>query len=246
VRYSRISARTLLAALGLWLLLALSSVVGFAQNSEPSQATEGQSVSASSNGGTSDNDASKEQKQEEDQTAALQHSPSVQWVAKHTGLSVDGAYWTLIAINFLVLAGAIGFGLKSSLPKLFRARADLIRKGIEEASRSSQEANARLSDIESRLARLDSEIEQMRKHAEIAGAQEEERVRAAGEEEKRSILATADQEISAATNQARRQLKQYAAELAISIAEKNISITPTNDRELVGEFASRLGKDGQN
>ena len=58
-------------------------------------------------------------------------------------------------------------------------------------------------------------------------------------------MASAEQEIAAATNSARRELKAYAAELAVELAEKKIRVGQEADRELVRAFTSRLGKDGR-
>src|SRR5579872_2435654 len=85
--------------------------------------------------------------EKEDQETALRHSASVRMIAKLLHVSVDAAYWICLVLNFAVLAGAILFGLKSNLPKMFRARTDDIRKGIEDASKASKEANERLAGI---------------------------------------------------------------------------------------------------
>jgi F-type H+-transporting ATPase subunit b len=156
------------------------------------------------------------------------------------GLDPDQAYWFSWILNFLIIAGLIVFALKSSLPGIFRERTAAIQKGIEEARRASAESAARLSDIESRLSRLDSDIVEMRSKAEQDAAAEDQRLRAATEEEKRKIVQNAEQEIAAAANAARRELKQFAAELAVSLAEKKISLSEPVDRALVREFATHL------
>jgi F-type H+-transporting ATPase subunit b len=68
-------------------------------------------------------------------------------------------------------------------------------------------------------------------------------MKASVEEEKQKILEAAEQEISAATSQARRQIQQYAADLAIDQAAKKLVVSAETDRILVQEFARRLGAD---
>ena len=86
----------------------------------------------------------------------------------------------------------------------------------------------------------------MRTRAEGEMALEEARVRAAIAEERGKILAAADQEIAAATVQARRQIQRYAAELAIDQAARRLVVSAETDRLLIQEFASRLtGKHGE-
>jgi F-type H+-transporting ATPase subunit b len=177
---------------------------------------------------------------EKDEEAQFKESGSVKWLGKKIGLDPIQTYWASWILNFLVIAGLIVFALKTNLPGLFRERTAAIQKGMEEARRASAESAARLTDIESRLARLDTDIAEMRSKAEQDAAAEDERLRAATEEEKRKIIQNAEQEIAAAANAARRELKQFAAELAISLAEKKISVSDSADRVLVREFSTHL------
>jgi F-type H+-transporting ATPase subunit b len=177
---------------------------------------------------------------EKDEEAQFKESGSVKWLGKKLGLDPSQAYWVSWILNFLIIAGLIVFALRANLPGIFRERTAAIQKGIEEARRASAESAARLSDIESRLSRLDSDIAEMRSKAERDAAAEDERLRAATEEEKRKIIQNAEQEIAAAANAARRELKQFAAELAVSLAEKKISVSEAADRVLVREFATHL------
>ncbi len=85
----------------------------------------------------------------------------------------------------------------------------------------------------------------MRGAAEQEARTEEARIQAAAEEDRKKVVQTAEQEIAAAGRSARSQLKAYAAELAVGLAEKKITIGTGEDRELVRSFAEQLGKDGE-
>jgi F-type H+-transporting ATPase subunit b len=180
---------------------------------------------------------------EEDEEAQFKFSASVQWLARHTGLSTEAAYWLAISINFLIVAGFIGWAVKKSAPIQFRARTAAIRKQLEEARAASENANTRLAEIESRLARLDTEIAELRAASERDAAAEEQRLRAAAEEDRLKVIASAEQEITTATKVARAELKRYTAELAIGLAEKKIQVTPQADQALVRGFADELSSD---
>ena len=188
-------------------------------------------------------EASKEAAGEEDENAQFKQSPSVQMVARLTGTSLATAYWLSVGLNFAVVAILIFWGMKKALPAAFRGRTASIQKALEEARKASEEANRRLSDIENRLSRLDQEIAAMQSAGEEEARKEEERIQAAAEEDRKKVVQTAEQEIAAAARSARTQLKAYAAELAVGLAEKKISIGSGEDRELVRSFADRLGKD---
>jgi F-type H+-transporting ATPase subunit b len=173
---------------------------------------------------------------------AMKTSASVRKLGKKVGIDdPKTAYWLFAWLNFSVIGLAVFKVLKKSLPGFFKGRTASIQKDLETARRLSAESSARLSAIEARLANLDSEIVAMREQAERDGKAEEDRLRAATEDEKRKIVEAAQQEISAATDIARRDLKNHAAELAIELAEKRLAINETTDRALVREFAKHLG-----
>jgi len=95
------------------------------------------------------------------------------------------------------------------------------------------------------MANLDTEIAQRKVAAEADARQEEARILAAAEEDKKRIIATAEQEIAAASKQAQRELKAYAATLAVDLAERRVKVDTETDRALVSNFARNFGKDGQ-
>jgi F-type H+-transporting ATPase subunit b len=176
----------------------------------------------------------------EDDQAQFKHSASVQMVAKLTGLSLDHAYWLCVVLNFAVVAGAVVYLSKKNLPGMFRNRTASIQKAMQEARQASEDANRRLAEIETRLSRLDSEITGMRATAEKEAVAEEARIKAAAEEDGRKIVESAEQEIAAAAKLARRELTTYAANLAVSLAARQIKVDPATDQALVRGFAREL------
>ena len=188
-------------------------------------------------------------KEEQDENYKYKHSKAVTTFGKLVGLNTEQAATTFEVLNFVVLAGLVGFGLIKTLPKTFRTRTSAIQKHLVDARVATEEANARLNSVESRLAKLDGEIAAMKSQAEKDSAADELRIKASVEDDKKKILAAAEQEISAATVHARRQLQTYAAELAIDQAARKLVISAETDRLLVQGFAQRLldeTKGGQN
>jgi F-type H+-transporting ATPase subunit b len=181
--------------------------------------------------------------EEKDETREFRESASVKWIASHTGLSLQAAYWVLVILNFVVIAALVVWGWKKNVPAAFRARSEGIRKNLEEARRASEEANRRLSDIEARLSRLDGEIAEMRTKSETEAAAEEDRIKAAAEEDRRKVIEGAEQEIATAARAARRDLKAYVAGLAVSLAEKRIQVDAATDQALVDGFVRGLSRE---
>lgn len=189
-------------------------------------------------------------KQEANENDEFLHSPAVKKLGAMVGLNAEQAATAFTGVNFLVLAGFIGWFLAKTLPKTFRNRNTAIQKDLVDARTATEEAGARLSAVEERLSKLDEQIATMRAQAEKDSAHDEERIMASVEEDKRKIVAAAEQEIAAATALAHRQIQQYAAELAIDQAARKLVVTAETDRMLVQSFARRLmgddAKKGQN
>jgi F-type H+-transporting ATPase subunit b len=180
----------------------------------------------------------------EDENAQFKHSASVRWVAKLTDLNLEHAYWLCVVLNFLVIALVVVWLSRKNLPGMFRNRTASIQKAMEEARKASEEANRRLAGIESRLSRLDTEIGEMRAAAEKEAAAEEQRIKAAAEDDARKIVETAEQEITAVARAARRELTTYAADLAVSLAKKQIQVDDATDQKLIHNFAQQLQDNG--
>jgi F-type H+-transporting ATPase subunit b len=185
-----------------------------------------------------------EQLEQGGEAEAIRHSPSVKWIARHTGLTADQAYWLCFVLNFAVIFFFMARLLRKILPGYFKGRTSTIQKGIEEARKMSEDARRRLTEVEGRLSRLDADIAAMQREADENAKAEEQRLLAAGEEERRRIVASAEQEIEMAANAARRELKSYVAELAVELAEKKIRVSNDTDEGLVRAFTTQMGKDG--
>jgi len=206
-------------------------------------------VSASGSSSAPESQAPVKEKEVDEKDAYL-HSPSVRALGAKLGLNPEQAATAFTVANFLVLAALVGWFLLKTLPKTFRDRTSKIQRQLVEARTATEEAGARLSSVEERLSKLDSKIDALRAQAEKDSALDEQRIKATVEEEKQKILAAAEQEIAAATTQARRQIQQYAAELAIEQAARKLVVTAETDRLLVQSFARRLtgddSKEGHN
>jgi len=179
--------------------------------------------------------------EEKDEKAEFKHSPSVRYIARHTGLSAGSAYLLSDLLNFVVIAGVIIWVARKYLPGVFSARTAAIQKAMQEAQKASGEARKKLAEIESRLMKLDVEIGMMRDTAEKEAGAEEARIRAAAEEDARKMVESAQQEIAAAAKAARRELTAYAGDLAVALAQKQIHVDAAADQVLVSKFAGELG-----
>jgi F-type H+-transporting ATPase subunit b len=208
----------------------------------------GQGVSKAGEQTTPEAEVPEKNAQEKDEKEAYLHSPMVVKLGAMLGMGPQAAATAFTLFNFIVLAIAVGYFLLKTLPKTFRNRNTQIQKHLVDARTATEEATARLNSVEARLSKLDEQIAGMRTQSEADSARDEQRIKANIEEEKAKILASAEQEITAATTTAQRAIQQYAAELAIEHAARKLIVTAETDRLLVESFAHRLGGDqgGQN
>jgi F-type H+-transporting ATPase subunit b len=184
------------------------------------------------------------------QEEAYRHSSTVQAIARIVHVDTDTAAKIFEDFNSAIILIAVFAFLIKALPKAFRKRSETIQKELVEARSATEEAGKRLSAVEARLARLDAEIEAIRKQSEQDSAEDEKRIKAALEEERKRIVESAEQEIEAFGSAAQRDLKRFAADLAVERALQRIHLGADADRILVQNFvadlASTQGEGGQN
>jgi F-type H+-transporting ATPase subunit b len=208
----------------------------------PSKSTNAPAAQAQANDGAKPESA----KSEQEDTNQFRYTALVRAAAKVLHLSVEATARTFEFINFGIIALALGIPLFRFLPKFFRKRAEKVRTDIETARKATEDAHTRLSAVEAKLSHLDEEIEKFRSEVEAESRQDEARIKATLEDESTRIVAAAEQEIGAAAAQARRGLRNFAAELAVEQAAKQMILTPETDRALITEFVSDVSKGGQN
>jgi F-type H+-transporting ATPase subunit b len=182
--------------------------------------------------------------EQEDEEYAFKHSDSVRAFAKMFHLSPEAASMVFWSLNAVLLFVFVGYFLVTGLPKAFRSRRQQLDRQIVEARVATEKAEERLRAVEERLSRLDSEIAAVREQAERDSAHDETRIKQAMEDEKKKIVASAEQEISSAGAAAERRLRKFAAELAVDRATSRLHLTEGDDRTLIQEFASSLGSNG--
>jgi F0F1-type ATP synthase membrane subunit b/b' len=168
------------------------------------------------------------------------HSQSVRRLAGWIGLSSDATFHLCSAFNSLLMLALIYWKACPILTAALRARSSLILRTIEEAQLLSEQAQRRLTEIESGWAHLDSEIAAIQAVVEAGMENEEQTLLAATAEDTRRILEYSEREIEATAQRARHELKAFAADLAVSIAHQSIRIDEGTDHDLVRAFVKEL------
>jgi len=148
--------------------------------------------------------------------------------------------------NFVILAGGLGYLMAKHLPALFAARSKEIQKGISESQKMKQDAERRSAEMDARLKSLGADIERFRTESAAEMQQEGERIGRETAAEIKKIEEHAGVEIDAAGKTARRQLKEYSAELALELAEQRLRtrMDSATESTLVDGFVKDLERQG--
>jgi F-type H+-transporting ATPase subunit b len=145
-------------------------------------------------------------------------------------------------INFAILAVGLGWLIAKHLPGFFKSRTATIQAGIAEAQQQKRAADKRAADVDQRMSALGSEIEAFRVQSRLDMEREGERLR----EETAALIRKLEQhaatEIESAGKTARRELRAYAADLALTLAEQRIRARLDSGTEsaLVQNFVADL------
>jgi F0F1-type ATP synthase membrane subunit b/b' len=147
-------------------------------------------------------------------------------------------------LNFVLLAGGLGYVIRKNAGPYFARRSREIRKGMIEADEARAEAEAKAAEVDRRLASLAPEIEVLRRDARQEAEAEAEHVRREAALEIAKIQAHMEEEIAAAGKAARLELRRYSARLALGLAEQKIAarMSPEVQDRLLRSFARNLDR----
>jgi F-type H+-transporting ATPase subunit b len=146
-------------------------------------------------------------------------------------------------LNLLIFVVLFIYILRRPVSDAMRARREGIRRDLMRAQEERNAALAKLEEVEARLAKLDTEVAGVRQQSEREATEERERIRKSTEEETRKLREQAQREIESAGKAARQELREFAAEQSVRLAEEMIrlDIKPEDDARLVSLRVEELG-----
>ncbi len=147
-------------------------------------------------------------------------------------------------VNFLLFVGVLIYFLRKPLIRYFAERLEGIRRDITEASSRKESVQSRLRGIETRIARLDAEIAELKSSAEREALAEKERIHSATTTDLEKLRATTNREIAGVKSAALLQLKIFTADRAVELAEALIrtELKEEDHRRLIRDFTDKLGE----
>jgi F-type H+-transporting ATPase subunit b len=154
----------------------------------------------------------------------------------------------LKVVNFGILAAGLYLIGRKVVPPLLRSRTEEIQKDIAAARKTKQEADQRAAAMDARLRSLAADIETFRTQAAAEMQKEGERIRKETATQIKRLEEQAALEIESAGKSAQRELRQFASDLALKLAEERVRSRLDNATEaaLVDGFVAELGRQGSN
>ena len=148
--------------------------------------------------------------------------------------------------NFAILAVGLGYLMAKNLPAVFFSRTKEIQQGITEAQQMKQDAERRSAEMDARLSALGADIERFRVQSAAEMQQEGDRIGRETAAQLKKMEEHAAVEIDSVGKTVRRQLKEYAAELAMGLAEERLRarIDGATESALVDDFVKDLERQG--
>ena len=121
-------------------------------------------------------------------------------------------------LNFVIVFGGIAYLIAKHGGAFFRGNAKAIAASIVEATAAKAEADRELREMETKIARVDQDMAEMREEARRNWAAESERLRASVLVEIEKITQAARGELAASERAAQQQLREIAATMAVQDA----------------------------
>jgi F0F1-type ATP synthase membrane subunit b/b' len=150
--------------------------------------------------------------------------------------------WVFRWLNFALVFGAIAYCMMKYAAPAFRTQAEDISRKIAEGARAREAAERQRTEIRTKLAGLEREIEQLRVDAKRDAEAEAQRLRDLGRAEAEKIEQAARAEIDAASRAGRMELKALSARLAVERAEVLLKqeLAPKSEATLIRTFIAEL------
>jgi F0F1-type ATP synthase membrane subunit b/b' len=117
-----------------------------------------------------------------------------------------------------------------------------VREYLVKAAAMREDATRQLAEIEAKLKALPGELEALKQRGAAEIIAERARIEQAAEVERQRLLEHTRREIDMRLRIARRQLVEFGAALAVSVASERIkrSITPADQARLVDRYTAQL------
>ena len=170
-------------------------------------------------------------------------------------LNADGSYpwwnypglelWKFVNLFLFIVAALLLHRWKGRpIREWLRSRSEEIKRELQRARDERDQALAKLAEVEARFEALESEVASINERARVEAEAEKQRISSATELEIRKIREQATREIESAGKAARNELRRFAAQESVRLAEEILQreISPEDDVRLTSLNVEKLGR----
>jgi len=150
--------------------------------------------------------------------------------------------WKFVNLG-LFIALMVYILIKADLRGAFRARGESIKAELEKARTERDAALAKLKEVEERLAGMNDQVLAINQRSKAEVEAERQRIAQSTQEEIAKLTSQAQREIENAAKAAKNELKKFAAEQCIRMAEELIKrdMRPEDDARLMMHNVEEMG-----
>jgi F-type H+-transporting ATPase subunit b len=145
-------------------------------------------------------------------------------------------------LNLAIFVAVMTYILRRKISEALGARREAIKQELIDAEQRRERALAQVSEADTLLNRLDTDIQSVRENAQQEAQSERERLALATKRELEKLDQQARREMDTADKIARKQLRQFFAKRSIEVARQTVStqMKPEDDALLISESISEL------
>ncbi|HCA47527.1 MAG TPA: ATP synthase F0 subunit B [Armatimonadetes bacterium] len=156
-----------------------------------------------------------------------------------------GIEWRMMVVNlvgFLILLALLKRFAFGPIGQVLGERASTVEATLDDAERAKQTALADRRSMDEQLARLDERADQIVSDAQKRAEDKRREILKHAEEQSHQILAEGERSVERAAEEARAQLRQETAEIAVGISERALRESLDEERQaaLVDAFIADI------
>jgi F-type H+-transporting ATPase subunit b len=145
-------------------------------------------------------------------------------------------------VNFAALVGILVYFFRNGVATYLRDRSATIRKGLVDAAALRATAQAQLTAVQERLAKLPGDLEELKRRGAEELAAEKVRQAEATKFERDRVLEQTRREIELQSRLARRQLLEHSASLSMKLARQRLEkeLTTEDQQRLIDRYSAEV------
>lgn len=156
----------------------------------------------------------------------------------HSGLSTFLGQ----VLNFIVLFGGLAYVLRKPVKDYLQRKADEVALVLQKSEELKTESIQKLEQTRERLDRLEEEVRRIKEEAEKEALKEKERITIEAQQEAERLRKLAREEIESLSRANILELKAYAIDLSVLLAEEKIKqkLGPELHRKIIHSAIDNL------